>query len=291
MGRDTDANRRVTHERREKKIRRRDALRLLGGTALAGAGISAGAGMSGGQTEPSLPSDDQIRGAEWLAGLEYTPEERELLREELAGNLEEFRAIGESIDDNAAKTRQLQAIGEANQGHAKNGSEVLESTVNRLEGLAKTVQRSEESIQALVEAGSQIAQVTSTISSVAFQTNLLALNAAVEAARAGEHGKGFAVVAEEVRALSQRTTAATLQIEEFAQKVQQRGAELATVTTKANEEAQEGLSLIDSAEASILSIQTSAQELADVVDGALEANAHLLARSNELQQGVQQLLD
>lgn len=93
MGRDTDANRRVTHERREKKIRRRDALRLLGGTALAGAGISAGAGMSGGQTEPSLPSDDQIRGAEWLAGLEYTPEERELLREDLAGTLEEFRAI------------------------------------------------------------------------------------------------------------------------------------------------------------------------------------------------------
>jgi len=204
--------------------------------------------------------------------------------------LEEFHAIGDSIHDSADKTRQLQAIGEANHGHAKTGSEVLASTVARFEELARTVQQSDESIHALVEAGSQIAEVTSMISSVAFQTNLLALNAAVEAARAGEHGKGFAVVAEEVRALSARTTAATQQIEEFAHKVQQRGAELQSVTNRANEEAQQGLSLIDSAEASIRSIQTSADELSEVVDGALESNRLLQERSNELQQGVQQLL-
>jgi methyl-accepting chemotaxis protein-1 (serine sensor receptor) len=54
----------------------------------------------------------------------------------------------------------------------------------------------------------EMADMISTIESIAFQTNILALNAAVEAARAGEQGKGFAVVAGEVRTLAHRTSTA-----------------------------------------------------------------------------------
>jgi methyl-accepting chemotaxis protein len=252
-----------------------------------------------------LAMREMRRGAMQMLDAQDAQQEVEAARQELTTKVEAarteaearlrdivqgFQTIGSSIGQNADRTRQLEAIGRTNQEHAQQGSEVLAQTMRRFQQLAASVQASQANIQALVDAGGQIAQVTGMISSVAFQTNLLALNAAVEAARAGEHGKGFAVVAEEVRALSARSSEAAQRIEAFARNVQQRGAELATATERANQEAKQGLQLIDGAEASIRSIQTSASTLGGAVAEALEANAQLLEQSRQLEQEVQQLL-
>lgn len=64
----------------------------------------------------------------------------------------------------------------------------------------------------LGKAAEKIGKVTETITEISEQTNLLALNATIEAARAGEAGKGFAVVANEIKDLAKQTAAATVDI-------------------------------------------------------------------------------
>ena len=66
-----------------------------------------------------------------------------------------------------------------------------------------------------------ITSVSDAISSIASQTNLLSLNASIESARAGEAGRGFAVVAEEIRSLSDETSAEIGKISDLANRLLQ----------------------------------------------------------------------
>ncbi len=171
--------------------------------------------------------------------------------QELSSQLEEVSAkINSNAEDARSASRLIQESGQL----AKETMDDMQSMIQSMDEISAKSQ--------------DISKVIKTIEDIAFQTNILALNAAVEAARAGASGKGFAVVADEVRNLAAKSADAAKSTTALIE------SSLATV--------QNGVQIAESTHQSF-------ELLAEKVNVAVDAIAHISDATNEQSENVQEI--
>lgn len=143
--------------------------------------------------------------------------------------------MSSSIDEIAQSINSAAELSSNVLEKVQSGSHIAQQSNAVIQSLGQNVKNASLSLSELASETDRISEVLSDIRGIAEQTNLLALNAAIEAARAGETGRGFAVVADEVRSLSQRTQAATEDIQTLLQNLQVGTANAVSVMTEGEE--------------------------------------------------------
>ena len=132
--------------------------------------------------------------------------------QDLSGRTEQQAA---ALQQTAATMDELGSTVRSTADHAREANQLAQDASSVAQRGNHAVSQVVQTMKGINDSSRRIADITSTIDSIAFQTNILALNAAVEAARAGEQGRGFAVVAGEVRLLAQRAADAAREIKQL----------------------------------------------------------------------------
>ena len=173
-----------------------------------------------------------------------------------------------SLEETAASLEEMTATVKRNADNARQANQMTVGTKAVAERGGQVVEQAVAAMGAITAASKQVAEISATIDEIAFQTNLLALNAAVEAARAGEQGRGFAVVASEVRALAQRSAAASKEIK--------------ALITSSVTRVEDGAKLVNQSGQSLAGIVADVKKVADLV-------AEISAASQEQATGIEQV--
>jgi methyl-accepting chemotaxis protein PixJ len=210
-------------------------------------------------------------------------QQSESIKEALA----QIQVMAQSIMGVGARAQQAEVqMSKANQV-VKAGDAAMNKTVAGISAIRETVTEATEKVKRLDEASQKISKVVKLISGFAAQTNLLALNASIEAARAGEDGEGFGVVANEVRALAQRSAAATNEIRVLIEEIQTQTASVVKAMDSGSEQVLVGTRLVEDSRQQLNQISLVNSQVNQLVQEIAKAAVVQSQASNSVGEKIQ----
>nr|WP_050614008.1 methyl-accepting chemotaxis protein [Bacillus testis] len=183
------------------------------------------------------------------------------------------------------------AASNENAKDAQSGGNMMNKTMEQVNKINDTTKSTAEMIYHLGEQSKEINSIVNIITDIAEQTNLLALNAAIEAARAGEHGRGFAVVADEVRKLAEQSNQSAQQIRLLISDIQQGISGSISSMEEGRHAIIDGLDLAATAQASLLAISESAQDMYQKVSSITSAIDEIQKGTEDMDHVIQSTVD
>ncbi|EAZ90424.1 GAF domain-containing protein [Crocosphaera chwakensis] len=185
--------------------------------------------------------------------------------------LSQSQEMADSIQSVAANAQQAKLKVEQADQSVKEGDEAMNHTVDNILAIQETVEETAEKLKRLGEASQKISRVVSLIRDFASQTQVLALNASIEANESSPDGQGFAVVANEVRSLSERSSAAAEEIEEMVEEIQTETKQVIIAMETGQEQVIAGTQLVETTREKLTSIATVSEQIRALVEEIAQA--------------------